>query len=305
MKSRPLYSGSVRRTPAFAMRPAEPPPEPLGRRAWRGWLGFRGRHERGVQLATTALIAGVAILAYAWISPSPQRLTQHDINTAVLHTLEKRPRPPAMAAVAYDIIRQSVVRVEGNNDEPTPGEAGKDKHADSVGTGVVFDDKGLIITNLHVAASAKRLTVTFFDGAQSEAVIVSAQPEHDIAVIRPLTPPEEVFPATLASTRGLNLGDEVVVVGFPFGIGPSVSAGVVSGLRRQFRDGDVVKLTNLIQFDAAINPGNSGGPLLNVDGEVLGIVTAILNPSGSRTFAGIGFAVPIENVASGFGESPF
>jgi S1-C subfamily serine protease len=98
----------------------------------------------------------------------------------------------------------------------------------------------------------------------------------------------------------------VVAVGFPFGIGPSVSAGVVSGLRREFRSPEGRQmLTNLIQFDAAANPGNSGGPLVTAEGEVVGIVTAILNPTEARTFIGIGFAVPIENAASAVGLPPF
>jgi S1-C subfamily serine protease len=100
--------------------------------------------------------------------------------------------------------------------------------------------------------------------------------------------------------------DQVVAVGHPFGIGPSTSAGVVSGLKREFRDPEGKKmLTNLIQFDAAANPGNSGGPLVTMDGQVVGIVTAIYNPSSQRTFIGIGFAVPIENAASAVGLPPF
>ena len=98
----------------------------------------------------------------------------------------------------------------------------------------------------------------------------------------------------------------MVAVGHPFGIGPSVSAGVVSGLKREFRNPDGEKLlTNLIQFDAAANPGNSGGPLVTMDGHVVGIVTAILNPSEQRTFIGIGFAVAIENAAAAAGMPPF
>jgi S1-C subfamily serine protease len=98
----------------------------------------------------------------------------------------------------------------------------------------------------------------------------------------------------------------LIAIGFPFGIGPSVSQGVVSGLKREFRspDGDKT-LTNLIQFDAAANPGNSGGPLVTMDGNVVGIVTAIMNPTESRTFIGIGFAVPIENAATAAGLPPF
>ena len=98
----------------------------------------------------------------------------------------------------------------------------------------------------------------------------------------------------------------VIAVGFPFGIGPSVSSGIVSGLRREYRSADGKrKLTNLIQFDAAANPGNSGGPLVTADGEVVGIVTAILNPGDSAVFIGIGFAVPIENAAAAVGLTPF
>ena len=99
--------------------------------------------------------------------------------------------------------------------------------------------------------------------------------------------------------------DKVVAVGFPFGIGPSVSSGVISGLRREYQSPEGKRLlTNLIQFDAAANPGSSGGPLVTMDGEVVGIVTAILNPNNQRSFVGIGFAVPIENAAAAVGVPP-
>ena len=108
------------------------------------------------------------------------------------------------------------------------------------------------------------------------------------------------------TTAELQPGDGVVAVGFPFGIGPSVSSGVVSGLKRSFRSPEgKQQIGNLIQFDAAANPGNSGGPLVTLDGEVVGIVTAILNPNEQRSFVGIGFAVPIENAASAVGMHPF
>ena len=105
--------------------------------------------------------------------------------------------------------------------------------------------------------------------------------------------PDDLAAATMRPKADLRPGDAVVAVGFPFGIGPSVSAGVVSGLKRQFRTTAGDQLSNLIQFDAAVNPGSSGGPLLNAAGEVVGIVTAMLDPGGGG-FAGIGFAVPIE-----------
>jgi S1-C subfamily serine protease len=185
------------------------------------------------------------------------------------------------------------------------GETGKSVYENTaVGSGVVINKDGTILTNLHVAAAASRLRVTFADGTEANASIVGSEPDNDLAIIKPDKVPDDLKPATLASTDGLNPGDEVEAVGFPFGIGPSASAGVVSGLKREFKEEGRGTLRNLIQFDAAANPGNSGGPLVDRDGEVVGIVTGILNPSGVRTFAGIGFAVPIENATSGMGESP-
>jgi S1-C subfamily serine protease len=137
-------------------------------------------------------------------------------------------------------------------------------------------------------------------------VVINTQPQNDLAVLRAKTIPDDLEAATMRSTADLSTGDRVMAVGFPFGIGPSASSGIVSGLKREFRSPEGQQtLTNLIQFDAAANPGNSGGPLVTMDGEVVGIVTAILNPSRQRTFIGIGFAVPIENAASAVGMPPF
>ena len=176
----------------------------------------------------------------------------------------------------------------------------------SVGTGVVVVDKGLILTSLHVVDGAARIRVTFFDGSSSDALVVSRQPDNDLAVLQAKTIPDDLHAATLRNTAGLAPGEAVLAVGFPFGIGPSASQGVVSGLKREFRaPGGRSVLTNLIQFDAAANPGNSGGPLVTMDGHVVGIVAAIMNPSQQRTFIGIGFAVPIENAAAAVGMPPF
>jgi S1-C subfamily serine protease len=180
----------------------------------------------------------------------------------------------------------------------------KEREPDSIGSGVIIDEGGRILTNLHVVSSSAKLVVIFSDGTKSEADVVGVQPEDDLAVIKPRTLPDDMKPATLASTNGLNKGDLVVATGFPFGIGPSVSSGVISGLKRELIDGEKAKLDNLIQFDAAVNPGNSGGPLVNREGEVIGIVTAIYNPTGQRVFSGIGFAVPIESAARAAGENP-
>ena len=194
-----------------------------------------------------------------------------------------------------------------DNSTKTPDGKTADEHPDSTGSGVVIDDKGDILTNLHVVSSTDRWVVTFADGSKSDATMVNSQPQNDLAVIKAKVQPDDLKPATLASTKDLYPGDTVVATGFPFGIGPSVSSGVVAGLKRAFEDPTdktKPKMTNLIQFDAAVNPGNSGGPLVNRDGEVVGIVTAIYNPSGAHVFAGMAFAVPIENAASAAGENP-
>jgi len=140
---------------------------------------------------------------------------------------------------------------------------------------------------------------------EADASVVSQHPENDLAVLQAQTVPDDLAAATMRPRADLKPGDPVVAVGFPFGIGPSVSAGVVSGLKREYRSpGGESALSNLIQFDAAVNPGSSGGPLLNAAGEVVGIVTAMLDPGGGG-FAGIGFAVPIETASAAAGTPPF
>ena len=192
-----------------------------------------------------------------------------------------------------------------------PSEFGKDGQKNphgttGVGTGVVIVDKGIILTNLHVVLGAEKIRVRFFDGMEADATVIGVRPEHDLAVLQASAVPDDLVSATLRSTADLQVGDHVVAVGFPFGIGPSASAGVVSGLKREYHSPQGKRvLTNLIQFDAAANPGNSGGPLVTADGEVVGIVTGILNPTSQRVFIGIGFAVPIENAAAAVGMSPF
>ena len=243
------------------------------------------------------------------IRPDVRRLTQKDIDAAVLKTLETTVLP-SPAARAYEAISPSVVRVVGlgknNAKEGEKNIEGKDERERSVGTGVVITDKGIILTNLHVVQGAEKIQITFADGLESTATITGVQPENDLAVLQASKIPDDMIAATMRSTANLVPGEQVMAVGYPFGIGPSASAGVISGLKRTFRSPEGKQsMSNLIQFDAAANPGNSGGPLVTMEGEVIGIVTAIYNPNQQRTFVGIGFAVPIENAASAAGLPPF
>ena len=252
-------------------------------------------------VAAGGLFALLLVYWHASLTPSLRPLTQKDIDAAVLRTLETKTLP-SPAAKAYEVIRPSVVRVRGLDTDPD----GDDEVERGVGTGVVIVDKGIILTNLHVVARAMLVKVVFADGLESDATVIALKPENDLAVLQAKTIPDDLAAATLRSTRDLAVGDHVVAVGFPFGIGPSVSAGVVSGLGREFRSPEGQRvLTNLIQFDAAANPGNSGGPLVNADGEVVGIVTAILNPTNQGVFVGIGFAVTMESAAAAVGLPPF
>lgn len=250
-----------------------------------------------------ALLTSVLAISLS-LRPAARPITQKDINAAVLKTLETS-QLPSPAAKASEAIRPSVVRVVGQG-KSRQEKDGTETSERSVGTGVVIVDKGVILTNLHVVQNAETIKVTFADGLESSATITGVQPENDLAVLQAKTVPDDLIAATLRSTANLAPGDQVVAVGYPFGIGPSTSAGVISGLRRTFRSPEGrQQMSNLIQFDAAANPGNSGGPLVTMAGEVIGIVTAIYNPNAQRTFVGIGFAVPIENAASAAGLSPF
>ena len=339
MRRAPLYSASAPRagappaSAAPAARVSVPLPAPATPMAWRA------RRRAWLVPATAALLgaalAMVVVLRFG--PPGARSLTQDDIDRAVLHTLNTKPLP-APAAKAFEAVRGSVVKVIGLSDpreaaakaaaDGKPDKAGKDapKGQDAkraqpkverdseetdrdergIGTGVVIVDNGTILTNLHVVFGAKRIKVVFADGLEADADVIALRPEHDLAVLRARTIPDDLHAATMRSTHDLRPGDRVTAIGFPFGIGPSVSHGVVSGLKREFRSPEGQRiLTNLIQFDAAANPGNSGGPLVTDDGEVVGIVTAIYNPTQERFFVGIGFAVPIENAAQGAGMPPF
>jgi S1-C subfamily serine protease len=281
-------------------QPEETPPV-AGEPARKRWLMAIRKFDKPLLVMLGALLALGGVLLYTSQKPPPRALTQADIDSAVLHTLETKSLP-SNAARAYEAVRPSVVRVRQLG-EPKDGEQDIEK---SVGSGVVIVDTGIILTNLHVVAGGDRLGVVFYDGTESEATVIGVQPENDLAVIQAKTLPDDLQPATLRGTGDLQLGDEVIAVGFPFGIGPSVTSGVISGLRRVHKSKDGTHdMVNLIQFDAAANPGSSGGPLVTADGEVVGIVTAILNPTDQHVFIGIGFAVPIENAASAIGISPF
>ncbi len=278
--------------------PSSVPPEPVA-------AGPRWRHSRALPYAIAGLMLLMALLGWALgdgkafrSPPGPSE----PISQALDRLLQERGWP-SPARTAVEQVAGSVVRVQSL--APNPKNKNEIEEM-GVGTGVVISEEGLILTNLHVVWGAERLKITFADGTESSAVVVGTQPHNDLAVLKPTRIPDDLQPATLGSSRQLASGDAVAVVGFPFGMGPSVSSGVISGLNREFKSDHGERLmSGLIQFDAAANPGNSGGPLVNMDGEVIGIVTAIMNPTKARTFIGIGFAATIEAAGTAVGMPAF
>lgn len=319
MKKNPLYSSRASSTVAQtrAMTSGVQPDNPQGFRLGTATLSAKRIAKLKGQLlgkpwvyfVSGLSLSGILFLSLSLFMPQTPKLTQAMIDAAVLQTLQTK-ELPSRATKAAQTLMPSVVLIRAYGKAETmknkKDSAEEKDQTSALGTGVVIMDDGTLLTNYHVIAGAARLEVVFFDGTVSAAVVTAVMPNNDLAVLKPQKLPDDLLPATLGSSSALRSGDEVVAVGFPFGIGPSVTAGVVSGTRREFKGEDNVVLRNLIQFDAAINQGNSGGPLINLAGEVVGIVTALLNPSETeKTFIGIGFAVTIESAGAGVGIPPF
>ena len=257
----------------------EPGPPP-GRERPRFGTVVRRALPWGAALAAPALIIAIAL------APVPE-------------PVEARPVPTPIPAISevYAKVAPSVVQIRSTKADGTASE---------LGSGVVIDDAGDILTALHVVQNARDLTVVFADGTQSRAVIISELAQNDIAAIRALNPSPQLVAATLGDPSRVRVGDDAIVVGNPYALTRSLSTGVISGLNRAVQSPGQAgrSLSGLIQFDAAVNPGSSGGPLLNRDGDVVGIVTGLVNPTGSPAFSGVGFAVTIDTAANALGLPP-
>jgi S1-C subfamily serine protease len=262
-----------------------------------------------VTIAALVVVAAVAVAWWAW--PSSDGATdggvdhaeQAAIATAVSTALADAAGGALTVAQVHDRVAPSLVVVEvrrpagasAPSDTPDPSDA-----TGGLGTGVIVNADGTILTALHVVDGATSIELTFADGTTTTATVASSAPDQDMATLRPATAPSIVVPAVLGSAGSLHVGDTAIAVGHPLGLVGSTTAGVISGLDRRMPVGDTGReLQGLIQFDAAVNPGSSGGPLLDDHGEVVGIVTALVNPEGERAFSGIGFAVPIAAALGG------
>ncbi len=301
----PPRSASARAS--FGRHPATPRPArasenpPTRPRNWRQDLRRLRDRWRGVLLVLFgALIALAALFSYDLLRPASPRLTEHDMATIAASVMASATPPPSLASRVYDIIAPSVVLIETQQ----ANKEGKLEQAN--GSGVIIDQSGSILTSLHVVKGGEDITVVFYDNTEAPAFISAQDETQDIAMLTPLGLPDQVVPAVMGSPGALNVGDEVFAVGNPFGLRHTLTAGVVSALGRNLKSPKTgVTMSNLIQFDAAVNPGNSGGPLLNRSGEVVGIVSMLLNPTDDEVFIGVGFAVPIEGAGGVGSPNPF
>jgi S1-C subfamily serine protease len=272
---------------------ARPPDPGTPRRRAR----ITARAKRSGAFVGGIVAAFLAIALYGALFPGPRPLTETDIQQGVDQALASETPPPAFSELVYAAVAPSLVTIQ------TTGVDAQGKADTGLGTGVVVDAAGDILTALHVVTGATTIKITFADGTTATGTVSVREPDHDIAVVQPSILSATAVPATLGNPNSVQVGSEAYVIGHPFGLVDSLSAGVVSGLGRSFQEPNSSQvLHGLIQVDAAINPGNSGGPLLNRNGQVIGIVTGLVNPD-QDVFIGIGLAVPID-VAGGAAGLP-
>lgn len=251
-------------------------------------------------LAIAALVSIIAVVIYAANQPdAPQAGSAPAENAAGNTPAVDRP-PPFLTddesnnIAIYRDISPSVVFVTNTQIRRNIFSLNTTEIPRGSGTGFVWDESGLILTNFHVVFGANKVTITTSSGKDYEAQLVGAAPEKDIALLRIDAPDEVLQPIPLGDSDDLVVGRKVLAIGNPFALDTTLTVGVVSALGREIRSVRERTIKNVIQTDAAINPGNSGGPLLNSMGELVGVNTAIYSPSGAS--AGIGFAIPVNTV---------
>ena len=252
---------------------------------------YSGQRSRVFVGLAAAILAVLALTAIACSSGSSSA------QSPVPSTAATTPAPTASGSTSggegatadvYDKVSPAVVQITGLTTV-------QGQQAEGLGSGIVIDSSGDILTNFHVISGASNLTVTLSDEAAVSAQVVGTDPADDMAVIKGDFSGISLTVATLGDSDKVRIGESVIAIGNPFGLQGTVTEGVLSGDNRTLPSQQSKPLVDLFQTDAAINPGNSGGPLVNLNGEVIGINTALENPSGQDVNVGVGYVIPINN----------
>jgi 2-alkenal reductase len=228
-------------------------------------------------------------------TPLPPELIQEaDAEELLLINLYERVSPAVVSIQAVKTLEE-FEHPQLPEGIPTPEFPDEPFRQQGEGSGFVVDSQGHIVTNNHVIADTTELLVTLYDGTILPATVVGVDPDSDLAIIKVDAPPESLRPVTWGDSDQVRVGQRAVAIGNPFGFENTLTSGIISGLSRSLPAITGYRIPEIIQTDAAINPGNSGGPLLNSQGEVIGVNSAIVpnfNQSGERSFLGVGFAIP-------------
>jgi S1-C subfamily serine protease len=259
----------------------------------------------------SALLGGAIVAAFGWIAIAAGWIQSEGGSTTTVAAPLAAPVADRSSGGDGNIVNQ-IYREDGEGvafiESEIPSREGQSfspfgepeqEGGTATGSGFVIDTEGHLLTNNHVVEGADGIQVKLGDSETTyEAKVVGADPATDLALLDVEAPADQLHPLTLGRSADMEVGDPVVAIGNPFGLDRTVTSGIVSALQRQIEAPDGFSITNVIQTDAAINPGNSGGPLINADGEVIGINSQIATGGGGGGNVGIGFAIPIDTVRS-------
>jgi S1-C subfamily serine protease len=261
----------------------------------------------------SALLGGLVVLVFGWIAIATGLVASETKTTTVTqpitapvssHSGEKEGTNVVGQIYKNDgegvaFIESQIPAEESSGFDPF-GEPEESSGGTATGSGIVIDDKGHVLTNNHVIEGADKIEVKLGDSeTEYVAKVVGTDPGNDLALLEVHAPSDQLHPLTLGDSSTAEVGDPVVAIGNPFGLDRTVTSGIVSALQRQIQAPNGFSISNVIQTDAAINPGNSGGPLINANGEVIGINSQIeTGGNGSDGNVGIGFAIPINTAKS-------